>query len=708
MTSKARNILIVAVFAIVGILIAFTFFIKSYLTPERISAFLIPTAEKALNRKVTVGSIDISLFKGITIRDFTIKETDESSDFFSCEEFILKYKLIPLLSKKVIIDELRLISPAMSLNRNKDGQFNFEGIGSKKIPVKEVNDSTEAKPKGLPVSLLMNNILIKNADVSLTDYQREIPDFNGSADINMKVRSTGGKKISSTGTVELVLHEVTLRKPSEKKINNLRGSAKYDVTVDSETLDFDIKKADLTLLGISGSSSGKILHIRTSPEIDLFVSLPKVEIAAIQKSLAPFKKIDGISLAGNFVADLRVSGMPEKIDSIQVDGSAKMENIEIDYQGMKALVNGTLTFKGRSIDVDAVGAVGNNSIEIAGAVKNYLKEQQIHLNLTSKQLNLDDMFPAGKPAGEQRSTSPPATTDTGAKPPDMKIAADGEIKVQNARYKNLDMNNLYVLYRFKNNILSISPLSFQAGKGAVNLKSSVNMLIPGYRYSFSGSIDSVRAEEIVNSFFPKARDTIFGALTVQFQMTGAGTTKEGIEKTLTGDGEFSLIGGKLANSKIPENLSLFLGVPELRTINLKEAEGKVSIKSGSALLKSVFSSDDLFMNPSGTIGLDSTINLTFDFKMSPQLTKKVTLNSGIAAYIKDDKGWGTIPLKLSGTFSNPSYGVDIERAGKRVIEKKGREMLDKFLDKQKDKKSDDKKEQPESRPVEQLFKGLFK
>lgn len=708
MTSKTRNIFLVVVFAIVGILIAFTFFIKSYLTPERIRAFLIPEAEKALNRKVTVGSIDISLFKGITIRDFTIKESDESSDFFSCEEFVLKYKLIPLLSKKVIIDELRLISPDMRLKRNKDGQFNFEGIGSKKLPVKEVGDSSVAKPKGLPVSLLMNNILIKNAIVSLTDYQRKIPDFNGSADINMKVRSTGGKKISSTGTMELVLHEVTLLKPSEKKINNLQGSAKYDVTVDTETLDFDIKKADLTLLGISGSSSGKIQHIRTSPEIDLFVSLPKVEIAAMQKSLAPFKKIEGMSLSGNFAADLRVSGMPEKIESIQTDGSAKMENVEIAYRGMKALVNGTLIFKGQSLDIDAVGAIDNNTVKLAGAVKNYLNEQQIHLNLSSKQLVLDDMLPVGKLANDQQSTLLPAANDTGAKPPDMKITADGEIKVQKARYKNLDMNNLYVLYGFKNNILSISPLSFQTGKGAVNLKSSVNMIIPGYRYSFSGSIDSVRAEEIVNSLFPKARDTIFGALTVQFQMTGAGTTKERIEKTLTGDGEFSLTGGMLTNSKIPENLSLFLGVPELRTINLKKAEGKVSIKGGSALLNSVFSSDDLFMNPSGTIGLDNSMNLAFDFKMSPQLTKKVTLNSSIAAYIKDDKGWGTIPLKLSGTFSNPSYGVDIERAGKRVIEKKGRELLDKFLDKQKDKKTDENKDQPESKPVEQLFKGLFK
>ncbi len=108
------------------------------------------------------------------------------------------------------------------------------------------------------------------------------------------------------------------------------------------------------------------------------------------------------------------------------------------------------------------------------------------------------------------------------------------------------------------------------------------------------------------------------------------------------------------------------------------------------------------MDPSGKIGLDETLDLDFDLKLSPHLTDKAMRNSSIAQYIKNEEGWGMIPLKVSGTFANPSYTVDIAKAGKRVIKKKA----DKFIDKLFDKKEEEKKQELE--PVKDLLKGIFK
>jgi AsmA protein len=191
-------------------------------------------------------------------------------------------------------------------------------------------------------------------------------------------------------------------------------------------------------------------------------------------------------------------------------------------------------------------------------------------------------------------------------------------------------------------------------------------------------------------------------------LNGAGTLPANVKKNLVGDGNFSIKNGKITNSKIPDKLALFLGIPELRTIKLKKAHGTIIIRNSIARLESIFSSDDISMDPSGNIGLDETLDLAFDLKLSPRLTDKVTLKSNLSSFIKDEKGWGNVPLKVSGAFVDPSYSVDVAKAGKRVIEKKGKRLLENLFKKEDDKKSEKDIKKEDKKPVQDLFKGLFK
>ena len=67
-----KKFLSITAVVITIIVIAFIALIKIYITPGRVKAFLIPEAEKALNRKVEIGEINISLLKGIGLKDFAI------------------------------------------------------------------------------------------------------------------------------------------------------------------------------------------------------------------------------------------------------------------------------------------------------------------------------------------------------------------------------------------------------------------------------------------------------------------------------------------------------------------------------------------------------------------------------------------------------------------------------------------------------------
>ena len=99
----------IIVFAVVLVLIvAVSLFVKSYLTEERMRSLVLEMSEKSLNRKAVLGAIDVSLFNGIVVKDFEIREKDSEAVFLKTKEFVLKYQFLPLLSKKLVIDKLSI------------------------------------------------------------------------------------------------------------------------------------------------------------------------------------------------------------------------------------------------------------------------------------------------------------------------------------------------------------------------------------------------------------------------------------------------------------------------------------------------------------------------------------------------------------------------------------------------------------------------
>lgn len=697
-----KKILVIIISAIAVLIIAFAVFIKIYVTPERVKGFIVPTAEKALNRKVQIGEISISIFKGIGLKDFSIKEADETRDFVKCKEFVLKFKLLPLLSKQVIIDELRLVSPAVKIERGPDGKYNFEGIGKKEGP--EVTEVEPDAAGGLPISLTVNKIAVQDAKFSLADAMKELPEIKSTADIDISVKSSDGSNIFSEGTLDLKVDEITLKKPSEKHVRDIPAVLTYAVNYNLESKDIRIDKADLKVREILASLKGDIINLKTSPEVNISVSIPKVKTSEVQNLAALFADLKGLVLSGEIAADIKLNGEIKKTEALKASGNVTLDKVGITYNEINALLDGNVKFDETLMNIDLKATLDKNSAEIKGSVRDYMKDQKINLSIYSKQLSLDALIPAGKPADKASAGSTktaPAKPAKEAPPLALKLTADGEIRIDSAMYRNMNMSDFYMQYTFRDNRLNIPKLTAKAGKGTLNVNSLVDLSRPGYTYNLSGNVDSLHADEIVNTFFPKAKDTVFGIITFNLKMNGSGTLPESMKKNLVADADFNIKDGKLTGANITKGLAQFLNIKELETIDLKQAKGTLVVRNGIAALNSIFSSDALSMDPKGDIGLNETLDLAFDLKLSPRLTDKA-MSSNIGRYIKNESGWGMVPLKVSGTFAKPSYMVDIEKAGKRIIKKEADKYIDKYMDKQSE------KNKKELEPVRDLLKGIFK
>ncbi|MBI5664895.1 MAG: AsmA family protein [Nitrospirae bacterium] len=697
-----KKILIITVSAIAVLIIAFAVFIKIYVTPERVKGFIVPYAEKALNRKVQIGEISIGIFKGIGLSDFSIKEADQTRDFVKCKEFVLKFKLLPLLSKQVVIDELRLVSPVVKVERGTDGKYNFEGLGKKEGP--EVKEVKPDESGGLPISLTVNKISVQDAKLSFADAMKELPDIKSSANIDISIKSADGSNIFSEGTVDLKVDEITLKKPSEKHVRDIPAVLSYAVNYNMESKDIRVDKADLKVRGVLASIKGDIKKLQTSPEVNIAVNIPKLKTSEVQNLAALFADMKGLVLSGDIAADVKLNGEIKNTETLKASGNVALDKVGIIYNEINAMLDGNVKFTEALMNIDLKATLDKNTAEIKGSVMDYMKDQKVHLNIYSKQLSIDALIPAGKPADKTSAGSAKTAPEKPAKeaaPLDLKLTADGEIRIDSAVYRNMHMSDFYMQYKFKDNKLEIPKLVARAGKGELKVNSLVDLSRPGYAYSLTGNVDSLHADEIVNTFFPKAKDTVFGMITFNLKMNGSGTLMESIKKNLVADADFNIKDGKLTGANITKGLAQFLNIQELETINLRQANGTVGVRNGIAKLDSIFTSDNLSMDPKGNIGLNETLDLAFDLKLSSSLTNRA-MSSKIGAYIKNEAGWGQVPLLVSGTFAKPVYMVDLEKAGKRIIKKEADKYIDKYLDKQSDKKK------KELEPVRDLLKGIFK
>ncbi|MEN8262804.1 MAG: AsmA family protein [Nitrospirota bacterium] len=925
---------------IIVVIMALFLLVKFYITPERIKAFLIPAAEEALNREVQIEEISISLFKGIEARNFSIKEADGKTDFLKSKEFILKYKLLPLLSKQIIIDEFRIISPEIRIVRDSQGRFNFESIGEQKSQPAEEEIEEQKEPEGLPVSLLVSRLVIDNAVFHLKDHKKELPQIEGIIDIDTGIKSADNGGLLSEGSINLKLKEVVLKGPPQKNIKNISVLLKYAVNLNLESDSLKIEKADLKIQDISTSIAGDIINLSASPEINVSVSLPKTDTGAIMKLVASFvdvnnlsisgdlssdlkirgmtdkleteahitlskvktvyqdmsaaidgtinlihktdsiridkssftiqkipvslegeltdldktpkinldlsipkskaanllaaagpfadtkdislsgdikaylnlrgipekiktlkangrisfislgakykdlnamlngdlslksndvmiKKMDlkieevpvsvagsvrniidspsidmsvslprtdaqkiqklvgnftdlkGIALSGKLRADLKLNGKPEKLDTLKATGNVKLEKVGVTYNKINAVLDGGLKIGKKSIDINLRTTYGRNNAQIRGTVTDYFKNQNIKLNVYSKKLFIDELEPllniTDKPSSEKAKSSIQSKgslkrTSAEAEPVDLKLTASGEVKIDYAVYKGMDINDFNMKYSFKNNILNLTETG-RTGKGRFNIKTLLDLSKRGYKYTMSGNVDSIYVEEFVNAFFPKAKDTIFGILTSDFRLNGAGTLPGNMKKNLVANGDFDLKEGKITNVPIAKDLSLLFNIRDLETINLDQARGTVNISNGTARLDSLFTSKDLTMDPKGDIGLEGDLDLAFDIKLSPRLTRKA-MSSNVSEYLKDEQGWSSIPIICPGTFEKPACGPDPEKAVKQVIGKEINKFLNKLINK---KRKDDRPQSPrqeESReeepanPLEDILKQL--
>ncbi|MCK5683199.1 translocation/assembly module TamB domain-containing protein [bacterium] len=119
-------LIVILVIASIGLI----YYLNSNLPVGMIRKAIIENSEKQLGRKVEVGKITGTLFKGIEISGYSVKSKSEKEEFVGIKKLYLDYEIWPLLQKKLVIKRIRLEGPVVNIVKTGE-KHNFSDISEK-------------------------------------------------------------------------------------------------------------------------------------------------------------------------------------------------------------------------------------------------------------------------------------------------------------------------------------------------------------------------------------------------------------------------------------------------------------------------------------------------------------------------------------------------------------------------------------------------
>jgi len=307
-------VLVVLVILVVGLGVFFT---DRYLQSPAFKEQVLKTAHDELGVDVRIDEMHASLFSGVALRGVTIGNPPGfSNNLVTADAFVLRYRLLPLLSRRVEIEQLSLDKPVIALAQNEAGEWNYSKIGPKESEAKPAPAAppaaTPAKPenaspgKSAPVDIVLSKLALTQGAISMVSASNKplvnVDGINFSSSVRLtdnKLAGTGKAGIDKINLsdkliVEKVGTSVTLGS-DEVKLSSLEGQLadgkiSGDVTVNYGTgleyiVNVQLQDSDMVKLlqqaGAKPVTTGK-LNVTTALEgtggLPTMVGTGRVEI----------------------------------------------------------------------------------------------------------------------------------------------------------------------------------------------------------------------------------------------------------------------------------------------------------------------------------------------------------------------------------------------------------------------------------------------
>ena len=304
------------------------------------------------------------------------------------------------------------------------------------------------------------------------------------------------------------------------------------------------------------------------------------------------------------------------------------------------------------------------------------------LDLSAKQLYLNRFVPKSTTA--ESSQQQPKKDSAPAEEPgpiEIPLTLTGTVKIDEMIYQDFTVKEVIAEYQLASNHFRLLPLSGNIAEGKFNLQTDVDLCRKGFAYTGEFSLDGLNLQSLIPTLVPEAKNSTHGIMQVKLNFNGSGIDPARALDQLKSQGSFVLSKGKLMGSPLLTQFAKFLNNPELKVLSFQSLTGEYDLKQGLAQIKAALDSSKVRIDSSGTVDLDGQLDLQFATKLAPEVVKGSSVGGPVSSALTDPTGWVVLPLKISGTYSDPKFRLSSSGLRTQVKEKVTKKLTEKLQDK---------------------------
>lgn len=589
--------------------------------------------EKELGRKLVINgdaSIGISLVPTIVIEDVELANASwaKNPQMVKVKRLEVKFALLPLLKKQIVIDKIVVMGPEVYLEMAKDGKASWDFAG--KVNEEKTAAKADAVQEATKKSMSADELKEKPELALLAGFAAK------SVEIENGIFEYNDQKSGSQ--INLVINDFTFSAPSVDD----PVTASFDLVYNQQKI-----KGNLD----AGSINQLLKSAKEAYPVDLTAKAYGIDIAANGSVIDVMDNLQFAFLtniynpAGNMNA-------PETTLKAKIDGNLK--NIAADIELLNIVTN---------------VVTGNVKVNLEGKlpfITANLNSAKINLQTFSQNSNFAMAVPALINEAQALAMVPADPIPYSAL---KSVNAQANVTIKELVVSPaLKFNNVLLKANLQNGLLNVNPLQLMMGKGEIDISAVVNAATQALQLkavSKNMDLQSLHKEFLVEG------DKDFGVLSggkfdLDVNLSGSGSTYRQLAESLKGQAIAIVNESVIQTGGLNFMTGNFL-TQLLNTLNIDTKKstkldlacaviradlggGKASFPKGIAV-----QSKQLSLVSDGNINL---VNDKLDFSLRPFSGKVVDTN--VAQAISS-------MIKIKGTLESPKVALDDKEALKTIV-----------------------------------------
>jgi len=744
---KALKFILISIIILVILVIAAVASVPFWFPINKVKDIVVEQMSIKTGRDIQVKGFQFNILKGMELRDVSISESKRyktTKPFIKADLILLKYNLLALLKRTLIVYDFRVVSPYGSIIKEADGTFNFSDMlenltkgpetEKEKLKLEKKKAAKEAKKaakkdkgkKAAPFDIVITSLSIKDGNFQYYDRSGEKPMKIGIKKLNFKLDDVILSAVKPIG----IFLDCTAFYNNYNIPVLLRSTVKADI----KTGKADINVNPFTVGGLKSTGKVTVINFKDFTGDIVSVSNTKKMLEILPPDMNEKVKL--------YDADIDINNKVSfsmKNGKLTFKDKMKWANGSLAYNKKKVVENLNAEFNAASDysltgNVDFILAGSAVKIKAKGENINSPSETVAAINISSPKFAIEYLL-ALFPRKEKKKKVKDMTAE---ELKDYKLAKEIKAKKTKAAVRSLKGKKLPGVY-LNLNADSIFFKEVNTGKAIINVRFVDNKLyseaaIMAYKgslnnnlivdlnketYSVGLKIKNIESSKLVNdaiTIMPKEekkkdkktllddiKDKVYGTVNLEAQFNG--TTFDDVGRTIKGSGKMHMKDGKITKTETGETLAKKFGLDFLAkdipfdnfNADFNMAKGKINVTKLSILNGPNGEKGDLKIRAKGYITVDKALDFKVETDLSPREAAKVDAYFEKTFGIKDAKnganpdGWMPFDFRVYNTVEKKKY--DFSQA--RIVENVKRNMSKKL-------------EQEIKSKGEEFLKNLFK